>query len=179
MLQFVVLGLMSVALNTEVAILVVSPSSALHGELAGKAHVVQRLRQGSGVALGRLGYRRPDLRLQSRALACAQAEPLRFDLLLGRALRSPDFRKGAPDLGYGLTLLWRDRRTTVERLGPGLLGSQHRAHAFLAEALHSRGREVRQLARDLLVALSGPPSLGAASFVLGGADRTDCRLRSL
>lgn len=53
--QFVVLGLVSVALNTGMAVLVVSAVSALRGRLAGKAHVVRRLRQGSGVALGGLG----------------------------------------------------------------------------------------------------------------------------
>lgn len=53
--QFVVLGLVSVALNTGMAVLVVSLASALRGRLAGKAHVVRRLRQGSGVALGGLG----------------------------------------------------------------------------------------------------------------------------
>ncbi len=53
--QFVVFGLVSVALNTGMAILVVSAASALRGRLAGKAHVVRRLRQGSSVALGGLG----------------------------------------------------------------------------------------------------------------------------
>jgi len=53
--QFVVFGLVSVALNTSMAVLVVSVASALRGRLAGKAHVVRRVRQGSGVALGGLG----------------------------------------------------------------------------------------------------------------------------
>ena len=53
--QFVVLGLVSVALNTGMAVLVVSAASALRGRLAGKAHVVHRLRQGSGAVLGGLG----------------------------------------------------------------------------------------------------------------------------
>lgn len=54
-LQFVALGLVSVALNTGMAVLVVSVASALRGRLAGKAHVVRRLRQGSGAVLGGLG----------------------------------------------------------------------------------------------------------------------------
>lgn len=53
--QFVVFGLVSVALNTGMAVLVVSAASALRGRLAGKAHVVRRLRQGSGAVLGGLG----------------------------------------------------------------------------------------------------------------------------
>jgi len=53
--QFVVFGLVSVALNTSMAVLVVSVASALRGRLTGKAHVVRHLRQGSGVALGGLG----------------------------------------------------------------------------------------------------------------------------
>lgn len=54
-LQFVVFGLVSVALNTGMAVLVVSAASALRGRLAGKAHIVRRLRQGSGAILGGLG----------------------------------------------------------------------------------------------------------------------------
>ena len=54
-MQFVVFGLVSVALNTGVSLLVVSAASALRGRLAGKAHVVRRLRQGSGAILGGLG----------------------------------------------------------------------------------------------------------------------------
>ena len=53
--QFVVLGLVSVALNTGTAVLVVSAASALRGRLAGEAHVVRRLRRGSGAVLGGLG----------------------------------------------------------------------------------------------------------------------------
>ncbi len=54
-LQFVVFGLVSVALNTGMSVLVVSLASALRGRLAGKAHIVRRLRQGSGAILGGLG----------------------------------------------------------------------------------------------------------------------------
>lgn len=53
--QFAVLGLVSVVLNTAMAALVVSAASALRGRLAGKAHVLRRLRQGSGTILGGLG----------------------------------------------------------------------------------------------------------------------------
>ncbi len=53
--QFVVFGLISVSLNTGMAVLVVSATSAMRGRLAGKAHVVRRLRQGSGAILGGLG----------------------------------------------------------------------------------------------------------------------------
>ena len=53
--QFVVLGLISVALNTGMDVLVVSFASALHGRLESKAHIVRRLRQGSGAILGGLG----------------------------------------------------------------------------------------------------------------------------
>ena len=44
-----------VALNTGMGVLVVSAASALRGRLAGKTHVVRRLRQGSGAILGGLG----------------------------------------------------------------------------------------------------------------------------
>ena len=47
--QFVVFGLISVVLDTGMAVFVVS---ATRGRLAGKAHVVRRLRQGSGAILG-------------------------------------------------------------------------------------------------------------------------------
>ena len=53
--QLVVFGLMSVALNTGMAVLVVSLASALRERLASKAHIVRRLRQGSGAILGSLG----------------------------------------------------------------------------------------------------------------------------
>ncbi len=53
--QFAVFGLISVALNTGMAVLVVSAASALRGRLASKVHVVRRLRQGSGAILGGLG----------------------------------------------------------------------------------------------------------------------------
>lgn len=53
--QFVVFGLISVVLNTGMAVLVVSAASAMRGRLAGKAHIVRRLRQGSGAILGGLG----------------------------------------------------------------------------------------------------------------------------
>lgn len=53
--QFVVFGLISVFLNTGMAVLVVSATSAMRGRLVGKAHVVRRLRQGSGAILGGLG----------------------------------------------------------------------------------------------------------------------------
>lgn len=53
--QFVVLGLISVVLNTGMGVLVASAASSLRGRLAGKTHVVRRLRQGSGAALGGLG----------------------------------------------------------------------------------------------------------------------------
>ena len=53
--QFVVFGLISVALNTGMAVLVVSAASAMRGRLAGQAHIVRRMRQGSGAILGGLG----------------------------------------------------------------------------------------------------------------------------
>lgn len=53
--QFALLGLVSVALNTAMAALVVSAAAALRGRLAGRAHVLRRLRQGSGAILGGLG----------------------------------------------------------------------------------------------------------------------------
>jgi len=53
--QFVTFGLISVVLNTGMAVLVVSATSAMRGRLAGKAHIVCRLRQGSGAILGGLG----------------------------------------------------------------------------------------------------------------------------
>ncbi len=53
--QFVMFGLISVVLNTGMAVLVVSAASAMRGRLAGKAHIVRRLRQGSGAILGGLG----------------------------------------------------------------------------------------------------------------------------
>ncbi len=53
--QFAVFGLISVALNTGMAILVVSAASAMRGRLTNKAHIVRRLRQGSGAILGGLG----------------------------------------------------------------------------------------------------------------------------
>ncbi len=53
--QFVTFGLISVVLNTGMAVLVVSATSAMRGRLAGKAHIVCRLRQGSGAILDGLG----------------------------------------------------------------------------------------------------------------------------
>jgi threonine/homoserine/homoserine lactone efflux protein len=54
-LQFVVLGLVSVALNTGMAVLVVTLSAALRDRLARRKALVRRLRQGSGVILASLG----------------------------------------------------------------------------------------------------------------------------
>jgi threonine/homoserine/homoserine lactone efflux protein len=53
--QFGALGLISIALNTGVAVLVVWAASALRARLADRARLVRRLRQGSGVVLGSLG----------------------------------------------------------------------------------------------------------------------------
>jgi threonine/homoserine/homoserine lactone efflux protein len=54
-LQFSVLGLISIALNTAMAVLVVGAASALRQRLAGRTALLRRLRQGSGAVLGSLG----------------------------------------------------------------------------------------------------------------------------
>ena len=54
-LQFVVLGLVSVALNTGMAVLVVMLSAALRERLAKRKALIRQLRQGSGVILASLG----------------------------------------------------------------------------------------------------------------------------
>jgi threonine/homoserine/homoserine lactone efflux protein len=53
--QFALLGLISIALNTTMAVLVVGMASALRQRIAGQAQVLRRLRQGSGVILASLG----------------------------------------------------------------------------------------------------------------------------
>ncbi len=55
-LQFMVLGLVSVALNTFVDIIVVVAASAAHANLAGRPQLFQRLRQGSGIFMAGLGF---------------------------------------------------------------------------------------------------------------------------
>lgn len=54
-LQFTVLGLISIALNTAMAALVVGAASALRRRAAGRTALLRRLRQGSGALLGSLG----------------------------------------------------------------------------------------------------------------------------
>jgi threonine/homoserine/homoserine lactone efflux protein len=54
-LQFVTLGLISVALNTFADVIVVMMASAAHAGLARKPHLLQRLRQGSGLFIAGLG----------------------------------------------------------------------------------------------------------------------------
>jgi threonine/homoserine/homoserine lactone efflux protein len=54
-LQFAVLGLISIALNTGMAVLVVAASAALRERAAGRTGLLRRLRRGSGVVLGGLG----------------------------------------------------------------------------------------------------------------------------
>ena len=54
-LQFMAFGLVSVALNTCMAIGVTYGASALRSKVVGKAHVMRRLQQASGVSLGGLG----------------------------------------------------------------------------------------------------------------------------
>lgn len=53
--QFGVLGLVSIVLNTGMAILVVFAASALRQRITGRPQIARRLRQGSGVVLGGLG----------------------------------------------------------------------------------------------------------------------------
>jgi threonine/homoserine/homoserine lactone efflux protein len=53
--QFSVLGLISIALNTGMAVLVVGAAAALRGRVAARPNLLRRLRQGSGVVLGSLG----------------------------------------------------------------------------------------------------------------------------
>jgi threonine/homoserine/homoserine lactone efflux protein len=53
--QFAVLGLISIALNTCMAVLVVGAASALRRRIFERTYVLRRLRQGSGVMLGGLG----------------------------------------------------------------------------------------------------------------------------
>jgi threonine/homoserine/homoserine lactone efflux protein len=54
-LQFMTLGLISVALNTIADVVVVSMASAARTTLAAKPRLLQRLRQGSGIFIGGLG----------------------------------------------------------------------------------------------------------------------------
>jgi threonine/homoserine/homoserine lactone efflux protein len=54
-LQFTVLGLISIALNTAMAALVVGAASVLRRRAAGRTALLRRLRQGSGALLGSLG----------------------------------------------------------------------------------------------------------------------------
>ena len=54
-LQFMALGLISVALNTFADVIVVMMASKAHSSLARKPHVLQRLRQGSGLFIAGLG----------------------------------------------------------------------------------------------------------------------------
>ncbi len=53
--QFTVLGLISIALNTGMAVLVTVAASALRERVAGRSTLLRRLRQGSGAILGGLG----------------------------------------------------------------------------------------------------------------------------
>jgi threonine/homoserine/homoserine lactone efflux protein len=53
--QFGVLGLVSIVLNTGMAILVVFAASALRQRITGRPQIARRLRQGSGIVLGGLG----------------------------------------------------------------------------------------------------------------------------
>jgi threonine/homoserine/homoserine lactone efflux protein len=54
-LQFTVLGLISIALNTAMAALVVGAASVLRRRAASRTALLRRLRQGSGALLGSLG----------------------------------------------------------------------------------------------------------------------------
>jgi threonine/homoserine/homoserine lactone efflux protein len=54
-LQFMALGLISVALNTVADVVVVAMASAARTTLAAKPRLVQRLRQGSGIFIAGLG----------------------------------------------------------------------------------------------------------------------------
>ncbi len=53
--QFGVLGLISIALNTAMAVLVVALASVLRRRVASRTALLRRLRQGSGAVLGSLG----------------------------------------------------------------------------------------------------------------------------
>lgn len=53
--QFTVLGLISIALNTGMAVLVTVAAGALRERVAGRSGLLRRLRQGSGAILGGLG----------------------------------------------------------------------------------------------------------------------------
>lgn len=53
--QFTVLGLISIALNTGMAALAVGAASALRERVVGRTELLRRLRQGSGAVLGGLG----------------------------------------------------------------------------------------------------------------------------
>jgi threonine/homoserine/homoserine lactone efflux protein len=55
-LQFMALGLISVALNTLVDVIVVVAATAAHANLAGRPRLFQRLRQGSGIFIAGLGF---------------------------------------------------------------------------------------------------------------------------
>jgi threonine/homoserine/homoserine lactone efflux protein len=54
-LQFAVLGLISIALNTGMAVLVVGAAAALRERLTGRTGLLRRLRRASGIVLGGLG----------------------------------------------------------------------------------------------------------------------------
>jgi threonine/homoserine/homoserine lactone efflux protein len=54
-LQFGILGLISIVLNTGMAVLAVMGASALRRKAASRPHLILRLRQGSGAILGSLG----------------------------------------------------------------------------------------------------------------------------
>ena len=54
-LQFMTLGLISVALNTLVDFIVVLMASSAHSGLTRRPHLFQRLRQGSGLFIAGLG----------------------------------------------------------------------------------------------------------------------------
>ena len=55
-LQFMALGLVSVALNTLTDVIVVVVAAAAHANLAGRPRLIQRLRQGSGIFIAGLGF---------------------------------------------------------------------------------------------------------------------------
>jgi threonine/homoserine/homoserine lactone efflux protein len=55
-LQFMALGLITVALNTVADVVVVAVASAARTNLAGRPRVFQRLRQGSGIFMAGLGF---------------------------------------------------------------------------------------------------------------------------
>jgi threonine/homoserine/homoserine lactone efflux protein len=54
-LQFITLGLISVALNTFADVVVVMMASTAHSRLVGRRHLLHRLRQGSGLFIAGLG----------------------------------------------------------------------------------------------------------------------------